>query len=232
MTSRTSRPESTRPTSTLADVDSIPLQIALGTGGTYLPSNDVRHSFEVVEADTSNFYSLGYSPEHNGDRKYHKINVKVRRPGVTVANRIGYFDLTADDRLEQSLQERMTFDQAIGPLPVKLTFGSSKAMNKNAIVLPVVAAMPMKRITLLPRDETLVGRVHVYLSVFDDNGRNVGFHHQLQEVTVSSDRSKEPDQNFRYTMNVRLKKGTFTVVITLRDELSNELGSAIQDVRL
>jgi len=216
----------------VADVDSIPLQIALGTGGTYLPSNDVRHSFEVVEADTSNFYSLGYSPEHNGDRKYHKIHVKVRRPGVTVANRIGYFDLTADDRLEQSLQERMTFDQAIGPLPVKLSFGSSKSMNKNAIVLPVVAAMPMQRITLLPRDETLVGRVHVYLSVFDENGRNVGFHHQLQEVTVASDRSKEPEQNFRYTMNVRLKKGTFTVVITLRDELSNELGSAVQDVRL
>lgn len=216
----------------VADVDSIPLQIALGTGGTYLPSNDVRHSFEVVEADTSNFYSLGYSPDHNGDRKYHKINVHVKRPGVTVANRVGYFDLTADDRLEQSLQERMTFDQAIGPLPVKLTFGSSKSTNKNAIVLPVVAAMPMQRITLLPRDETLVGRVHVYLSVFDDNGRNVGFHHQLQEVTVSSDRSKEPDQNFRYTMNVRLKKGTFTVVITLRDELSNELGSAVQEVRL
>jgi len=216
----------------VADVDSIPLQIALGTGGFYLPSNDVRHSFEVVEADTSNFYSLGYSPEHNGDRKYHKINVHVKRPGVTVANRIGYFDLTADDRLEQSLQERMTFDQAVGPLPVKLTLGSKKTTSTSAIVVPVVAAMPIERITLLPRDETLVGRVHVYLSVFDENGRNVGFHHQLQEVTVSSDRSKEPNQNFRYTMNVRLKKGAFTVVITLRDELSNELGSAVQEVRL
>ena len=51
-------------------------------------------------------------------------------------------------------------------------------------------------------------------------------------MTVSSDRSKEPNQNFRYTMNVRLKKGAFTVVITLRDELSNELGSAVQEVRL
>jgi len=216
----------------VADVDSIPLQIALGTGGTYLPSNDVRHSFEMVEADTSNFYSLGYSPDHNGDRKYHKINVHVKRSGVTVANRVGYFDLTADDRLEQSLQERMTFNQAVGPLPVKLTLGSKKTTSTSAIVVPVVAALPMQRITLLPRDENLVGRVHVYLSVFDENGRNVGFHHQLQEVTVSSDRSKEPDQHFRYTMNVRLKKGAFTVVITLRDELSNELGSAIQEVRL
>jgi VWFA-related protein len=216
----------------VADVDSIPLQIALGTGGTYLPSNDVRHSFEVVEADTSNFYSLGYSPAHNGDRKYHRINVHVKRSGVTVANRIGYFDLTADDRLEESLHERMTFDQAVGPLPVELTLGSSKSGTNNAIVVPVVAVLPMQRITLLPRDATLVGRVHVYLSVFDDNGRNVGFHHQLQEVTISNEQAKGTPQNFRYTMNVRLKKGAFTVVITLRDELSNELGSAIQEVRL
>jgi VWFA-related protein len=215
-----------------ADVDSIPLQIALGTGGTYLPSNDVRHSFEVVEADTSNFYSLGYSPAHNGDRKYHKISVHVKRSGVTVANRIGYFDLTADDRFEQSLHERMTFDQALGALPVTLTLGTSKIRDKNAIVVPVVAVLPMQRITLLPRDAGLVGRVHVYLSVFDDNGRNVGFHHQLQEVTVSSDPAKDAAQNFRYTMNVRLKKGAFTVVITLRDELSNEIGSAVQEVRL
>ena len=121
---------------------------------------------------------------------------------------------------------------ALGPLPVKLTLGSTKTMDKNAIVLPVVAVLPMQRITLLPRDATLVGRVHVYLSVFDDNGRNVGFHHQLQEVTVANEQSKETPQNFRYTMNVRLKKGAFTVVITLRDELSNELGSAVQDVRL
>ena len=215
----------------VADVDSIPLQIALGTGGVYLPSNNVSHSFAVVDADTSNFYSLGYAPEHNGDHQYHKIKVRVKQPGVTVANRLGYFDLTADDRLEQSLHERMTFDQAVGPLPVKLSLGTLKSRDHD-IVVPVVAALPMQSITLLPRDATLVGRVHVYLSVFDENGRNVGFHHQLQEVTVTPEQARANGQNFRYTMNVRLKKGAFTVIITLRDELSNELGSAVQDVRL
>ena len=57
----------------VADVDSIPLSIALGTGGMYLPSNDIRGSLQRIDALTSTFYSLGYSPEHNGDRQYHTI---------------------------------------------------------------------------------------------------------------------------------------------------------------
>jgi len=38
--------------------------------------------------------------------------------------------------------------------------------------------------------------------------------------------------DFRYTMKVRLKKGAFKIVITLRDELSNEIGSATEGIRL
>jgi hypothetical protein len=91
----------------------------------------------------------------------------------------------------------------------------------------------MDKVTLLPRDAGFVGRVHVYLSIFDDKGRNVGFHHQTQEVSMTTaEHDKAGGEPFRYTMNVRMQKGDFTVVITLRDELSNELGSVVKDVRL
>jgi hypothetical protein len=90
----------------------------------------------------------------------------------------------------------------------------------------------MENVTLLPRDAGFVGRIHVYLSVFDRNGRNVGFHHQTQEVSMTNAEHEKNAEPFRYSMNVRLQKGEFTVVITLRDELSNELGSVVKDVSL
>jgi hypothetical protein len=38
---------------------------------------------------------------------------------------------------------------------------------------------------------------------------------------------------FRYTIKVHLRKGgAFTVMMTLRDELSNELGSAAKAIQL
>jgi VWFA-related protein len=215
----------------VSNVDSIPLSIALGTGGSYLPSTDVGHSFSVIDAQTSNFYSLGYSPAHNGDRQYHHIRVHVKRAGVLVANRVGYYDLTSDDRLEQMLRARMTFDVPTGPLPVQVNMGQPRTFEKK-IVLPLTAALPIKKLTMLPREGSYVGRVHVYVSVFNDQGQNVGFSHQLQEVTMSTAEYQAAADPFRYTLNVRLQKGDFTVVVTLRDDLSNELGSSVKEVRL
>ncbi|MEO6259389.1 MAG: VWA domain-containing protein [Thermoanaerobaculia bacterium] len=216
----------------VADVDSAPLSIALGTGGMYLPSSDLNESLERINVRTSNFYSLGYSPSHTGDRLYHNIKVRVSRPGVSVANRVGYYDLSSDDRLEEMLRARMTFERDTGKLPVHMEIGSARRTERSMVV-PVQAALPMDRVTLLQRDDHYVGRVHVYLSVFDQNGRNVGFHHQTQEVTLSSALHESRNANtFRYNMNVRLQKGEFTVAMTLRDELSNELGSVIRKVHL
>ena len=215
----------------VSNVDSVPLSIALSTGGVYLPSTDVGHSFAVVDEQTTNFYSLGYSPNHNGDRRYHHIKVRVKRTGVHVANRVGYYDLTSDDRLEEMLRARMTFDLPTGVLPVQVTMGHATTLEQK-IIVPLTAALPIARITMLPRDGGYVGRVHVYVSVFDQNGQNVGFHHQLQEVTLSKAQYLAAADPFRYSLNVRLQKGEFTVAITLRDELSNEMGSSLQDVRL
>jgi len=216
----------------VADVDSIPLSVALGTGGMYLPSTNLRESIEKVDVQTSNFYSLGYSPAHNGDRRYHHIKVRVNRPGVRVANRVGYFDMTDQDRLEDMLRVRMTFDRGIGSLPVHVEVGAPTSTVRD-VVVPVTTALPMQRITMLPQDDRYVGRVHVYLSIFDENGRNIGFHHQTQEVMVRADQLRDATAGaFHYTMRVHLQKGSFTVVVTLRDELSNEMGSASEAVQL
>lgn len=215
-----------------ADTDSIPLQIALGTGGAYLPSNDIQHSFETIEAPTTNFYSLGYSPSHSGDRRYHRITVHVNQPHVSITNRVGYYDLSQEDRLRNTLRFRGTSDQPLGSAPVNIDIGSAKMVDNN-ILVPIVAAMPMRELTLLRRDNDYVDRVHVYVSIFDATGRNVGFHHPMREVTVTEAEHQDLSESlFRYITNVRLQKGEFTIAVTLRDDLSNEIGSAVGNVRL
>ena len=217
----------------VSDRDSIPLSIALGTGGMYLPSNDLTGSIQKIDATTSNFYSLGYSPGHSGDRQYHTIKVRVNRSGVRVASRVGYYDQTPDDRLEEMLRTRLEYEPGFGTLPVALQVGSpGPAAKERDLIVPITAEMPLSKITVIPRDQNLVGRVHVYCSVFDENGQNVGFTHQTQEVSMPQNVA-QGGGDFRYTVRVHLKKGeAFTVVITLRDELSNEIGSKTQAVHL
>jgi VWFA-related protein len=214
------------------DPDSLPLSLALGTGGLYLPSNNLTESMQAIDRQTTNYYSLGYTPAHQGDKKYHRIRVTVKRKGVRVANRFGYYDLTADDKLEDMLRARTTFDQNIGTLPVSIAV-APPAQKSDDEIINVTAELPLEKLTILPRDNGYVGRVHVYLSVFDEYGHNIAFQHQLQEVTLPAATGGEPTGHFKYTMKVHVRPGSaFTYVMTLRDELSNDMGSALQAIKL
>ena len=67
--------------------------LAQGTGGLIFEStNNLRTGFDRVESDLRNYYLIGYTPTnaaYNGT--FRKIEVKVKRAGVTVAARKGYF---------------------------------------------------------------------------------------------------------------------------------------------
>ncbi len=205
--------------------------IAEGTGGLFLTSNTVRDSFDAINSAAGSFYLLGYEPGHEEDRQYHRITVHVKRPGTRLIHRQGYLDLPTDERIERLLRLRISALQPAADVPVTLSVNGFKAEGKPAVVM--LAAMPMAKVTLLPKDGRYVGRVHVYLSIFDAAGHNVGFHHQTSDLSLSpAEHEKAVSDAFRYKMNVRLDKGDFMVAITMRDDLSNEIGTAVQKVKL
>jgi VWFA-related protein len=214
-----------------ADV-STPFRLAAGTGGLYLASNEVRDSYNAVNAASSRYYLLGYTPTHDDDGQYHRIAVKVKRSGVRVSHRQGYVDLSPDERLEQLLRLRISLLQPAAAVPVTVNLGTTPSPDGKPVV-SIVAAMPMSKVTLLPTQGRYAGRVHVYLSIFDGKGKNVGFHHKTQDLAFTEEqRAQALADVFRYKMNVRLEGGEFTIAVTLRDDLSNEIGTAVQKVRL
>ena len=60
--------------------------------------NDLLGAMKQIVRDSSAYYLLGYtSTVAPSDGKFHDIKVKVKRPGVQVRSRKGYWALTADD---------------------------------------------------------------------------------------------------------------------------------------
>jgi hypothetical protein len=65
--------------------------IAENTGGTSIrDTNDLVGGVERIAEESSAYYLLGYQPEQAPDGKWHKLEVKVARPGVKVRTRHGY----------------------------------------------------------------------------------------------------------------------------------------------
>jgi VWFA-related protein len=63
------------------------------TGGLLFENtNNLRQGFDRIENDLRNYYLVGYTPGNDTyDGHFRTIEVKVKRPGVTVAARKGYF---------------------------------------------------------------------------------------------------------------------------------------------
>lgn len=66
---------------------------AEGTGGrAFVNTNDIRGAIRAAADDARMTYLLGYSPTDDAwDGRFHRIEVKVRRPGLEVRHRHGYF---------------------------------------------------------------------------------------------------------------------------------------------
>jgi VWFA-related protein len=68
-------------------------RIAADTGGrAIVNTNDPTEQLQGVMADASAYYLLGYSPTRkNNDGKFHEIKVRVKRRGVRLTSRRGYW---------------------------------------------------------------------------------------------------------------------------------------------
>jgi hypothetical protein len=72
--------------------------IARATGGEPLTTNDIPGAFSRVVKQASAFYLLGYATAGTPmDGKFHEIKVRVKRPGLEVRSRRGYWAPRAAD---------------------------------------------------------------------------------------------------------------------------------------
>ena len=97
-------------------------QLAAETGGRAITdTNDPTAGLSRILADTSAYYVLGYQPTRTeDDGKYHKISVKVKRPGVHVLARQGYWAPSPKElesaRAEAARQPEPGLTRALGNL--------------------------------------------------------------------------------------------------------------------
>ena len=109
-----------------------------------LNRNDLDGAFDRIVAENSSYYMFGYySTNERRDGRFRKIEVRVKRPGLRVRSRSGYFEArgrrpntTPSNKISPALAE------AIGsPLPT------------NGVPIKVFAA-PLKARRPMPRSRT------------------------------------------------------------------------------
>jgi VWFA-related protein len=101
--------------------------LAINTGGEFFNTNDYRRALDRVVTQASAYYLIGYAPaEQPFDGKFHKIRVKVKKPGLEVRARSGYWAPSVGDmqRAEKLAAEAVlppAIESALSQLPPEVS---------------------------------------------------------------------------------------------------------------
>jgi len=122
------------------------------TGGfAAINTNDFSLAFDRIREDNSRYYLLGYYPADNArDGKFHTLDVRVRRPDVSVRARVGYLALkkgaapavtTAGTKnIPPSLQEVLSSPLPVPGLRLTASAAAFSGTAPNALVTVVLQA--------------------------------------------------------------------------------------------
>ncbi|MEW5983595.1 MAG: VWA domain-containing protein [Acidobacteriota bacterium] len=98
-------------------------------GRAIVNQNDLERGLKQVIRDTSSYYLVGYSSSAPTDGKYHKIEVRLKRPGLDVRARKGYWAATAKEAAAAAAPPKAT-----PPAEVERALGTVETGPRDSVI--------------------------------------------------------------------------------------------------
>ena len=178
------------------------VSLAGETGGrAFTDTNDFGEAFTRVQRDMSAYYLLGYSSTNPAkDGRFRRIQVRVKREGLRVEARAGYYadrDFAHTNRgdREAQLQEQLFSAVSATDLPVLVTAGFFR-LAADRYYVPIAVAIPGSAVTVpAGKDKTTLD---VLGMVRDEQGRPVGRIRQTMDVRGGGGRRRWTSKQVLY----------------------------------
>lgn len=205
-------------------------QLAEETGGFLIANtNDLRAGFERIETDMRNYYMLTYVPSNDAfDGKFRQIGVKVKRPGVSVHSRRGYFAVRESGLPVSSYEAPALAALDRTPVPNAFpVFASALRFPERARphLLPLVVEVATAGLSFVPSDDKKTYRSDFTVLVrFKDGAGNViDKLSQRYEVSGPIEGVEQAKQGqVIFYRQPELPPGTYTMETVVYDALSQK----------
>lgn len=211
--------------------------IARQTGGFQI-RNSNSFQFDRILEDQSGYYLIGYRPtDETFNRKFHHIKAKVKRSGMTLRTRFGFFGLSEEEANKNRRSVRDLTNLALmspfGKQDINLDITSFFANDKTAgSMIRSFVYLDAADMTFTSVNGKREGSIELHGVIFGDNGAVV---QQLTRSASVSLTDEDYEQAKRFGMNITFdmpvkNAGAYQVRIAARDKNSSHIGSAGQFV--
>ena len=219
--------------------------LAGATGGRFTyNSNDLNIGLRRMLADQRGYYLIGYRPSGEtfarGADKFHRIEVRVKRPDLRVRSRQGFYGLTDKEARpaartgDRQLYAALASPLSAGDIRVRLTpfFGNDARAGAFVRALLHIEGQDISFVDEPNGGKKLV--LDVAAVTLGDKGQVVDEFNRTHTVRASGETLEQIRRNgLLYTADVPVKKtGAYQFRIVVRDGASKRLGSAGQFIEL
>ena len=221
--------------------------LAEQTGGfAVLNTNDLGAGLARAARDVRDYYVIGYAPDANTfaakgkTAEYHKIAVRVKRPGLTVRTRKTFLGVSdADASADAPSPAQHLVNAAISPftstdIAIRATtlpgFSPSRGLFVRALLHIDASALTFEK----SMDGKSRAAADVLGMVFDRDGTEVAHLSTAFEATLTNEGERDALRDgLAYTLRVPIPRaGPYQVRFAVRDRHSGKLGTAGEFIEL
>jgi VWFA-related protein len=238
--------------STIGDADGRALQselrlsqdslrvLATSTGGfAAVNRNDLNGAFDRIVAENSSYYMFGYySMNERRDGRFRKIEVRVKRPGLRVRSRNGYFEArgrrpntTPSTKVSPALAEAIGSPLPVTGIPIKVFAAPYKGTAPDAAVA-YVAEVDINNFEFIEKDGTFSETLELVNSATDSKGKLFPGERQLVNLNLKPDTlARAKSRGFRLVNQISLPPGRYQLRIAASSR-NGRTGSVLYDLEI
>ena len=213
------------------------------TGGRHLAYNDLSSEVSTILNQEAGYYLIGYRPDESTFRnpnRFHTLEVRVRRAGLTVRSRRGFYGVAEEDlpampddpkrqlanvlispfvsnTIAVRMEPRVSYSPKIGPYVSCRLYLDAKPLSFSQ-----------------DAEGWMNGAVEVLLATFGANGERVDVRaHTFYVRTRGRTYQHILENGLTYIITLPVKKpGPYQVRAAVRDVKSRKVGSAFEFVQI
>jgi hypothetical protein len=219
-------------------------KLSAATGGfAVLNSNEFDKAFERMVSENSTYYVLGFtSTNDRRDGRYRRLQVRIKRPGLTARTRDGYLAPSKNEPKPKDVFEGTALAAGIGdsvrtPLanrsvPMSLFATALRGSGRNANVV-VTLEMDASRLGLSPSPTLTTGQIELATAAISAAGKVERV--QRERFTLSLEPAawaQAQSGGVRLVSGLTLPPGRYQLRVAGGNVTSSQAGSVMYDLNV
>jgi VWFA-related protein len=209
------------------EIEGVVTFLAKETGGRPLLNSLRDKALDVAEEDTRSYYWLGFTPAWERNDRQHKVDVDVKRRGLTVRSRNSFLDLSKQASVSMMMESALLFGNLPDAIQMPVKLGTI-TKTKAGTEIPITLALPVSAFTAVPVEGKYHAKLELRVAATDDQGNRSEI--PIIPLDLASDKEPKAGSYVKYETKITIKGKPKHLVLATYDPLSGKVATSEVDV--